>query len=106
MRRLGRLGLLVKCMHRVLVNLKRQHAEIYAALEPELVNRYLGKKARGCFSQVKPSESTQKLASVCQEIFLQAERFGKHPEVAKMLSYRMLQRVLDEHCEMKPAADT
>ena len=106
MRRLGRLGLLVKCMHRFLVNLKRQHAELYAFLSPELVDRYLGKKALGCFSQVKPSESTQKLASVCQEIFLLVERFGEHPEVAKMLSYRMLQRVLDEHCEVKPAADS
>jgi len=105
MRRLGRLGLLVKCMHRFLVNLKRQHAELYAFLSPELVDRYLGKKALGCFSQVKPSESAQKLASVCQEIFLLVERFGEHPEVAKMLSYRMLQRVLDEHCEVKPAAD-
>ena len=105
MRRLGRLGLLAKCMHRFLVNLKRQHAELSAALEPELVDRYLGKKALGCFSQVKPSESAQKLASVCQELFLLVERFGEHPEVSRMLSYRMLQRVLDEHCEVKPAAD-
>jgi len=106
MRRLGRLGLLAKCMHRFLVNLKRQHAELYAALEPELVDRYLGKKALGCFSQVKPSESAQKLTSVCQEAFLLVERFQGHPEVAKMLSYRMLHRVLHEHCEVKPAADS
>ena len=106
MRRLGRLGLLAKCMHRFLVNLKRQHAELYAALEPELADRYLGKKALGCFSQVKPSESAQKLASVCQEIFLLVERFGEHPEVNRMLSYRMLHRVLDEHCEVKPAAES
>jgi hypothetical protein len=105
MRRLGRLGLLAKCMHRFLVNLKRQHAELSAFLSLELVDRYLGKKALGCFSQVKPSESAQTLASVCQEVFLLVERFQGHPEVAKMLSYRMLQRVLDEHCEVKPAAD-
>jgi hypothetical protein len=93
-------------MHRFLVNLKRQHAELYAALEPELVDRYLGKKALGCFSQVKPSESAQKLTSVCQEAFLLVERFQGHPEVARMLSYRMLHRVLHEHCEVKPAADS
>jgi hypothetical protein len=80
MRRLGRLGLLAKCMHRFLVNLKRQHAELYANLEPELVDRYLGKKALGCFSRVKPSESAQKLAAVCQEVFRLAERFEEHPE--------------------------
>jgi hypothetical protein len=34
MRRLGRLGLLAQCLRRVLVNLKRQPAGLYAALEP------------------------------------------------------------------------
>jgi len=106
LRRLGRLGLLAQCMHRFPVNLKRQPAGLYAALEPELVDRYLGNKALGCFSQVKPSESAQKLASVCQEVFLLVERFGDHPEVNRMLSYRMLHRVLHEHCEVKPAADS
>jgi len=43
---------------------------------------------------------------VCQEIFLLVERFQGHPEVAKMLSYRMLHRVLHEQCEVKPAADS
>ena len=43
---------------------------------------------------------------MCQEIFLLVERFQGHPEVAKMLSYRMLHRVLHEQCEVKPAADS
>ena len=106
MRRLGPLGLLAGCLHRFLVNLKRQHAGLYAGQEPELVDRYLGKKALGCFSQVKPSESAQKLASVCQEVFLLVERFGEHPEATRMLSYRMLHRVLHEHCEVKRAAES
>lgn len=104
MRRLGRLGLVAKCLHRFLVNLKRQPAELFAGLEPELVDRYLGKQALGGFSQVKPPASAQKPASVCQEIFLLVERFGEHPEVSRMLSYRMLQRVVDEHGDVKPAA--
>jgi len=57
-------GIPALCLHRFLVNLKRQHAELYAALEPELAAHYLGKQAPGCFSQVKPSESAQKLAYV------------------------------------------
>jgi len=53
MRRLGRLGILTRCIHRFLVNLKRGHPELYAGLEPELVARYGAKKALACFAQVK-----------------------------------------------------
>ncbi len=106
MRRLGRLGLVAGCLRRFLVNLKPRYPELYAGLEPELAARYLGKQASACFSQVKPSESAQKLTSVCQEAFLLAERFQGHPEVARMLSYRMLHRVLHEQCEVKPAAES
>jgi len=50
--------------------------------------------------------TSQKLAAVCQEVFLLVERFQGHPEVAKMLSYRLLHRVLHEQCEVKRAAES
>ena len=106
MRRLGRLGLVAGCLRRFLVNLKRRYLELYAGLEPELVARYLGKHASAGFSQVKPTESAHKLTSVCQEAFLLVERFGEHPEVAKMLSYRMRHRVLHEPCKVKRAGES
>lgn len=103
MRRLGRLGILSKCIHRLLVNLKRQHPELFAALEPELAARYLTKKALDCFSQVKPSASEKTLASVAREGFDLLHRFAGHPEVSAMLSYRLLQRAIHDHCEVKQA---
>jgi len=106
MRRLGRLGILAKCIHRLLVNLKRRHSELFADLEPELVERYLTKKALACFSQVKPSASEKTLASVAQEGFDLLTRFGQHPQVSGMLSYRLLQRAINDHCQVKqPGAD-
>jgi hypothetical protein len=105
MRRLGRLGILAVCLHRFLVNLRRRHPELYAALEPELVERHLSKKALSCFSQVKPSESAQKLAAVAQEVFQVVERFQEDPDVTAMLSYRLLKRVLHEQCDVNAAGD-
>jgi hypothetical protein len=103
MRRLGRLGILSKCIHRLLVNLKRRHPELFAGLEPELVARYETQKALGCFSQVKPSAAARTLASVAQEGFDLLQRFAAHPQVSGLPSYRLLKRAFDDHCEVKAA---
>jgi len=106
MRRLGRLGILSRCIHRLLTNLQRQHPDLYRGLEPELTVRYLTKKALSCFSQVKPSASEKTLASVAQEGFDLLNRFAGHPQVSRLLSYRLLQRAINDHCEVKaPGAD-
>jgi Transposase DDE domain/Transposase domain (DUF772) len=103
MRRLGRLGILTRCIHRLLVKLQRHHPELFAALEPELVARYFTKKALACFSQVKPSASEKTLASVAQEGFDLLGRFAGHSQVSGMLSYRLLKRALNDHCEVRSA---
>jgi Transposase DDE domain/Transposase domain (DUF772) len=103
MRRLGRLGILTRCINHFLVNLKRQYPELYAGLAPELVARYGTKKALACFSQVKPSASAKTLASVAQEGFDLLQEFAAHPQVSGMLSYRLLQRAFNDHCEAKAA---
>jgi hypothetical protein len=103
MRRLGRLGILSKCIHRVLVNLKRRHPELFADLEPALVARYLTQKALACFSQVKPSAAARTLASVAQEGFDLLKRFAAHPQVSGLPSYGLLKRAFDDHCEVKAA---
>jgi len=105
MRRLGRLGILTRCIHRFLVNLKRQHPELHAGLAPELVGRYGTKKALACFSQVKPSASEKTLAAVAQEGFALLTRFAERPQVSGMPSYRLLKRAINDHCEVKAAAD-
>ena len=101
MRRLGRLGILARCINRLLVNLKRRHRDLYAGLEPDLAARYETKKALACFSQVKPSAAARTLASVAQEGFELLQRFAAHPQVSGLLSYRLLQRAFNDHCEVK-----
>jgi hypothetical protein len=101
MRRLGRIGIFVKSIHTFLVNLKRQHQDLFEALEQDLVDRYLKDKALSCFSLIKPSEAQKTLERVSEDLFLLVQRFADHEQVSTMYSYATMVRVLKEHCEIK-----
>jgi len=105
MRRLGRIGIIVKSIHKFLVNLKRQHIEVFETLPQDIVDRYLPEKALSCFSMVKPSDSEKTLASVSADLFDLTQRFSDHPEITSMHSYGLLVRVLGEHCNVTEATD-
>src|SRR3990170_3971368 len=105
MRRLGRIGILVRCLHKFLVNLKRQYKELFETLPQELVEKYLSEKVVSCFSLVKPSETERTLASVSEDLFQVVQHFMDDPEVKAMYSYSLLLRVLHEQCRVKETAD-
>ena len=101
MRRLGRIGIFVKTIHTFLINLKRQHQELFEVLEQDLVERYLQDKALSCFSLIKPSEAQKTLETVSGDLFHLVQRFADHAQVSSMYSYATMVRVLKEHCEIK-----
>jgi len=101
MRRLGRIGIFAKSINTFLINLKRHHQDLFDALAPDLVERYLGDKALSCFSLVKPSEAQGTLETVSGDLFHLVQRFVDHPRVISMYSYATMVRVLKEHCEIK-----
>jgi len=105
MRRLGRIGIFSKSIHKFLVNLQRTHKEIFATLERDLVDKYLPKKALSCFSMVKPSDSERTLASVSRDIFELVQRFSDQPEVTSMYSYQLCVRVVKEQCNVEESSD-
>ena len=100
MRRLSRIGIFSESIHKFLVNLKRHHGALIDTVQPELVERYLSKKALGCFAQVKPSESKKTLGQVSKDLFDLVEQFKAAENVADMYSFKLLQRVLAEHCNL------
>ncbi len=104
MRRLGRIGLMVRTIIKFLVNLKRRHREMFEALPGALAGKYLTPKARSCFSLVKPSESARTLAEVSQDLFDLACRFKGVPEVCSLHSFTLLMRVLSEQCQVEETA--
>ncbi len=96
MAHLGRIRLFVRTIRKFLVNLKRQQAELYQALEEDLIGRYAAKKD-GWFA-VKPSESTRTLEQVGNDCFGLVERFRNQEAVVKLSSYKLLVRLFNEQC--------
>jgi len=105
MRRLGRINIFAKTIHAFLINLKRNHRELFDTIDKDLVDRYFTEKALGCFSKVKPSESSKTLTSVSNDLFDLIRLLKGHKEVAAMYSYKLLERVLAEQCAVNTETD-
>ena len=105
MRRLGRIGIFSQSIHTFLVNLKRGNQEQFDTIDEKVVDRYLTQKGLGCFSRVKPSESKKTLAEVSRHLFDLVQQFKAIGEVAAMYSYKLLERVLKEHCNLTDDKD-
>jgi len=105
MRRLGRIGIFTKTIHKFLVNLKRHHLELYEAIDKALVDKYFTDKSVKCFSQVRPSDSAKTLAMVSEDLFQLAQLFRDHPEVSNMTSYKLLLQVQEDQCKVTVGPD-
>ena len=100
MRKLGRIGIFSRTISKFLVNLKRQHRKLFDAIDGKLVTRYWGKKALAAFAMVKPSQSEKTLKTVSADLFDLTEQFKDRPRVFSMHSYKLMQRVLAEQCNL------
>jgi len=99
MRKLGRIRLFAATIRAFLKALKRSHKKAFAAsISQELIDRYLAKDSDGCFSRVKPSESSKTLSQVSRDLLTLVEMFSAHNAIQKMETYDLLERVLREQC--------
>jgi len=105
MRRLSRIGIFSESIHKFLVNLKRGHRDRFDTIDGEIIDRYLSKSALGCFARVKPSEARKTLTQVSKDLFDLVQDFRGDAEVAEMYSYKLLERVLKEQCNLTGAKD-
>lgn len=105
MRRLGGIGIFSESIHKFLVNLKRSLQNRFGAIDKAVVDKYLSETALGCFSRVKPSESKKTLTVVSRDLFDLVQQFKDCPDVAIMYSYKLLERVLKEHCNLTDDKD-
>jgi hypothetical protein len=102
MRKLGRIRIFAHTIFRFLVNLKRHHHKLFEAIDPKQIERYWGKKAMAVFSLIKPSQSAKTLKEVSADLFDLIEKFKDQPAVCSMHSYKLMQRVLAEQCNIEP----
>ena len=105
MRRLGRIGIFSETIHKFLVNLKRSYQEQFATVEEAIIKKYLSEKAMECFSRVKPSESRKTLTEVSKDLFGLVQHFKGSAQISAMYSYKLLARVLKEHCNLTESED-
>jgi hypothetical protein len=101
MRRLGRIGIFSQTIHKFLINLKRHHQDLFDMISGQLVERYISPKALSAFSLVKPSESAKTLNVVSADLYDLIEQFKDQPAVCQMHSYKLMQRVLSEQCNVQ-----
>ena len=105
MRRLGRIGIFSQSMHTFLVNLNRGHQSQFDTVDKSITEKYLPKASLGCFSKVKPSESKRTLTEVSKDLFDLVQQFKGCPEVSTMYSFKLLERVLKEQCNLTDDKD-
>jgi hypothetical protein len=105
MRRLGRIGIFSQSIHKFLANLKRGHQNQFETIDEAITEKYLTKESLGCFSRVKPSESRKTLNEVSKDLFDLVQQFKGCPEVVIMYSYKLLERVLKEQCNLTDDKD-
>ena len=105
MRRLGRIGIFSQSIHKFLVNLKRGHQSQFETIDEAITEKYLTKESLGCFSRIKPSESRKTLNEVSKDLFNLVQQFQGCPEVVLMYSYKMLERILKEQCNLTDDKD-
>lgn len=106
MRHLGRIGLFVKTIKTFLVNLKRNHKDLYESLETSVAGRYMTKQGATVFSMVKPTESVKTLSILADDVFALVERFKGSAPVTAMNSYHLLVRLLKEQCIVEANPDS
>lgn len=106
MRKLGRIRIFAETIRKFLTNLKRQHKDLFDRhIEEQFKDRYLARKNSGCFSQVKPSETTKTLQQLSKDLFYLVEYFKDNDSICRMNSYQLMQRVLDEQCTVTRSDD-
>ena len=101
MRKLGRIRIFAKTIQKFLKKLKRKHPNLFnTLLKSEFADRYLAKESGGCFSRVKPSESSKTLHDLGEDLLYLVELFSSHDTVWKLSEYKLLERVLHEQCKV------
>jgi len=100
MRRLGRVGIFSQTIHKFLVNLKRHHKDLMKTIDEQVIERYLKPKSLAAFALVKPSQADKTLQTLSADLYDLIEQFKDQEPVRSMNCYKLMVRVLHEHCNL------
>lgn len=100
MRKIGRIGIISSTIRKFLVNLKRHQPELYQNISYDLKQRHHSDKKDNCFGLIKPSDTTRKLQESADDLFHLINLFSTNADACGMTTYKCMQRVLSEQCEI------
>ena len=103
-RGLTRLGILVEATSKFLRELKRTIPEQYAAVDSEVLRKYVERQGGGCFADTRPSESKRRLPEAAHDVYALVEQF-RQTEAVTLESFQLLQRIFHEQCEVPGKSD-
>jgi hypothetical protein len=104
-RGLTRLGILVEATSKFLRELKRTLPEQYAAVDPEVLRKYVDRQGGGCFADTRPSESKRRMPEAAQDVYALVEQF-RPTEAATLKSFQLLEQIFHEQCEIRGDSDS
>jgi hypothetical protein len=99
MRKLTRLAVLCETIEKFLRELSRHDAAFYARVDPTLLGRHVDGEQGGCFGVAKPSEAKRRLPQAAADLLLLVRAFAGR-SAADLPTYRLIERVLREQCEV------
>lgn len=97
-RGLTRLGIIVEAVSKFLRDLRRRRPEEYAAVESEIVRKYVDRKGDGCFADTRPSESKRRLPEAAEDAYTLIQQFQQ--SAGQLESFQLLIRIFHEQCEV------
>jgi hypothetical protein len=102
MKRLAQFELMIATVEKFLYNLKEESTQTINAIEPILVERYLGKDDQGFnyFGHVRPSERDKAIFTVANDIYTLINIFESNPLVAAMPAFAFLNMVFNNQCQI------
>jgi hypothetical protein len=103
MTNLTRLGLFVQTIGHFLGRLEKDFLDRYHLLPEEIIKRYGERKGR--FADAKSSEGRRRLDVTAQDLWLLVERFREDGSISQLPEYRLLERLLNEQCDIQSDAD-
>lgn len=97
-RGLTRLGILVEATSKFLRELRRNRPEQYAAVDAEVLRKYVERGGDGCFADTRPSESKRRLTEAARDVWELIEQF-REAQGAALDSFHLLEKIFHEQCE-------
>ena len=95
----GKTKLMGVAIKRFLTQLKRHHRDLYETLDQDFLVRYAPSQAK-LFGDFTGSRSTLRQA-VAEDLLLLASRFADHKQIIRRDSYKAMERVLHEQCDVQ-----